>query len=165
MRTLFFLLLITTSLFSQTVEYGKPLKKGYYTIYQAKDGTTVKVGDVLHINPPNGDHYVFISQNGLHGGPVLANKDVVITKIRVYGLNKARPIVFMQFKGYGMIPLYIDYENAIEVGEVYNPNGNINKSEALAILKEKKELLDLQLITQAEYDKFKKDLAPIIMNQ
>ena len=40
----------------------------------------------------------------------------------------------------------------------------ISKSDARAKLKEAKENLDLELITQAEYDKLKEELKPIIMS-
>ena len=165
MKTILFFLLISTFSYSQmAIYYGKPMKNGNYTIYKAKDGTTVKTGDTLHINPPAGNQYSYIGQLNMPAGTILANKDVVISKIKVYGTKGHKPNVLIGFKGYGLATLYMDYENAIEVGEVYNPNGVINKKEALTILKEKKELLDLQLITQEEYNQFKKDLAPIIMN-
>ena len=163
MKTHIFFLLISTFSFSQAIYYGKPLKNGNYTIYHAKDGTTVKVGDVLHINQPAGDQYVYIAQNNIPAGTILANKDIVISKIKIYGSKGHKPNVLIGFKGFGMATVYIDYENAILNGEVYNPNGNLNRSEALAILKEKKDLLDLELITQKEYDKFKAELSPIIM--
>lgn len=55
-----------------------------------------------------------------------------------------------------------NYEKALEVGEVYLKNRKMTKSEALAILKEKKELFDLGVITKEEFDEIRTNLTPII---
>ena len=65
--------------------------------------------------------------------------------------------------------IYIDDEQeailqdkkALEEAE----SNKIEKGEAITKLKEYKELLDLELITQEQYDKFKSELAPIIMGK
>ncbi len=165
MKTFLFFLFISSLGFSQSVEYGKPIKKGNYTIYKSKDGTTVKVGDTLHINPINSNQYTYISQGNIPAGPVISNKDIIITKLKVWSQNKATPKLYIAFKGFGMLPVYIDYESALEIGEIYNLNSDITRDEALAILKEKKELLDLELISQKEYDKIKVELSPIILSK
>lgn len=143
-------------------EYGKPLKNGFYKSYVSKDGTVVRIGDTVHINIPNGTHYNYISQGGGFAGSVLANKKVVISKIKVYGTAGHEPILFTGFKGYGLLTVFISYELALEVGEIYNPNGMITPHEAIEILKEKKELLDLEIISKEEYDEIKNELTPII---
>jgi hypothetical protein len=58
-----------------------------------------------------------------------------------------------------------NYEMAIEIGEVSNPKRAMTRAEAIAKLKESKELLDLEMIKQAEYDALKAKLAPIISQQ
>lgn len=50
-------------------------------------------------------------------------------------------------------------------GEIINPNGVLTRNAALEKLKEAKELLDLELITQAEYNTLKEKLSPIIMKK
>ena len=65
--------------------------------------------------------------------------------------------------------IYIDDEQeailqdkkALEEAE----SNKIEKGAAITKLKEYKELLDLELITQEQYDKFKSELAPIIMGK
>lgn len=57
----------------------------------------------------------------------------------------------------------ISIDRATESGEIINPHRPMNKAEALAKLKEAKDMLDLQLITQEKYDKLKAELTPIII--
>jgi len=58
----------------------------------------------------------------------------------------------------------IDLELALSTGEVVNPNQKMTREQAIGKLKESKDLLDLGLLTQEEYDKIKSELTPIIMN-
>jgi hypothetical protein len=53
-------------------------------------------------------------------------------------------------------------EMAISTGEVVNPNAAITREAAIAKLKEGKDLLELGLMTSAEYEKLKAQLTPII---
>ena len=54
---------------------------------------------------------------------------------------------------------------SIERGELINPNAPMNRTQAIAKLKESKDLLDLGMLTQEEYDELKKELTPTIMNK
>jgi len=56
----------------------------------------------------------------------------------------------------------LDLEMAINTGEVLNPNAAMTREQAIAKLKESKDLLDLGMITQEEYEKLKVELTPII---
>ena len=47
-------------------------------------------------------------------------------------------------------------------GELINPNALMTRAQAIAKLKESKDLLDLEIMTQDEYDKIKLKLTPII---
>lgn len=156
-QSLILFLLFGSSLYSQIAEYGKNLKKGKYQTYLAKDKTAVKIGDTLHINPPGGSQYVYISQSGMPAGTILANKDIIVSQIRVWKEN-----LLVGFKGYGMAIVYIDYENALEMGEITNPKRDMTRENAIQLLKEQKELLDLEIISQEEYDKIKLELLPFI---
>ena len=53
-------------------------------------------------------------------------------------------------------------DRGTESGEIINPHRPLSKTEALAKLKEAKEMLDLEIITQEKYDKLKAELTPII---
>lgn len=61
--------------------------------------------------------------------------------------------------------LSISLDKALATKEIINPRAKLTKETAIALLKEKKELLDLGLIKQEEYDKVKNELAPIILNK
>ena len=56
----------------------------------------------------------------------------------------------------------LDTEIAYEIGEVRLANRLMTREEAIAKLKEAKDLLDLDLMTQEEYDALRKELTPII---
>lgn len=58
----------------------------------------------------------------------------------------------------------VDVESAISTGEVINPNATMSRDQAIVKLKESKDLLDLGLLSQEDYDKIKAELTPIIMN-
>ena len=53
-------------------------------------------------------------------------------------------------------------EKALESGELINPKAAMTREQAITELKKAKELLDLEMMTQEEYDKLKNELAPII---
>jgi hypothetical protein len=52
----------------------------------------------------------------------------------------------------------------LRVGEIFNPNGVITNNQAIDKLREAKELLELEGISQIEYNKLKVRLTPIITN-
>jgi|SRR5690606_4104733 len=63
---------------------------------------------------------------------------------------------------YGNIRSLID---ALQTGEVINPNRAMTREEAIAKLKESKDLFNLEMMTLEEYEKIKKELAPIIKGE
>ena len=56
----------------------------------------------------------------------------------------------------------LDAELAISYGEIKLKNAKMTRAEAIAKLKESKELLDLELMSKEEYDKIRTELTPII---
>lgn len=148
MKSLLLILFITlsTSCFSQ---------------FKAKNGDIVNVGDTLIIGKASGQFgFDFITQGGERMHPSHAGKHVVITAFKQFG-RKGQEKTYLQFKGFGL-PVYIDYDNAIESKEIVNPHGKLTREQAIVKLKEAKDLLDLQVITQAKYDSLKNSLAPVI---
>ena len=55
-----------------------------------------------------------------------------------------------------------DLDNAFSFGEILIGNIKMTREQAIAKLKESKELLDLELLSQEEYDEIKMELTPII---
>lgn len=76
----------------------------------------------------------------------------------VADLNKANGVRFLGSKK--MARAYI--EKGLNSKELINPNAAMTREEAISKLKEAKELLDLEMMTQDEYDKLKVELSPII---
>lgn len=67
---------------------------------------------------------------------------------RAFGINKYLSVM--------------DTELAIESGEVLLKNRKMTRAEAIAELKEAKELLDIEMMTKEEFESLKKKLGPII---
>ncbi|MGM5471314.1 hypothetical protein ACS386_13635 [Flavobacteriaceae bacterium LMO-SS05] len=97
------------------------------------------------------------------------NKSVKIKTIVGKKVRKKDPAILM-------LGLEIEDENvshlditalphSFEIGELMIKDGILTKEVALEKLKEAKEKLNLELITQAEYDKIKAELSPIIMKE
>ena len=57
-----------------------------------------------------------------------------------------------------------DTEFALKYGEIIPMNAKMTREAAIAKLKEAKELMELDLMSQEEYDKLRKELSPLIMN-
>lgn len=67
---------------------------------------------------------------------------------RAFGINKYMSVT--------------DYEKAALAGEIKSTNAPLTREEAIAKLKESKELLDLGIIEETDYDELKEKLTPII---
>ncbi|MCU4164618.1 hypothetical protein [Carboxylicivirga caseinilyticus] len=156
---------MSTILFGQKAEYGNVTQKAKYTEYLTKNGDLLKVGDTLKLGKAISDKgFQYITQGGQPCAIWLADKVVFVDHFRSFGTKSQGYKVYVAFKGYGLVPVYIDYDSAIEVGEVVNKNSKMTRDEAINKLSEAKKLLDLEIISQEEYDKLKKELTPIIVN-
>lgn len=96
---------------------------------------------------------------------------IVLQDIVVYKSGKTTQII-SQFKKLDGGQIYsgkmghiLDLDKAYLMGEIILPNGIISKSQAIEKLKESKDLLDLEIITQEEYDRIKAELTPIIKEE
>ena len=56
----------------------------------------------------------------------------------------------------------LDIEASLENGEIVDPNPKMSRSEAIAKLKESKDLMELGLLSEEEYNKLREQLIPII---
>jgi len=70
---------------------------------------------------------------------------------RAFGINKYMSVT--------------DYEKAVLAGEITSLNAPLNRDEAIAKLKESKDLLDLGVIEAADYEALKEELTPIIIQK
>jgi hypothetical protein len=120
MKIAILLLLISFPIFAQKAIYNKTKEKGEFIEYQTKSGDLVKIGDTITIGFPLGQEFTFLTQGDLHVASFLSNSKVVVKKIKSVG-NQTRGFkTYMLFGGYGA-SVYIDYESALETGEIKNP--------------------------------------------
>ena len=162
-----------------TYEDMKTITKGAFQnitcdVYEGKDGYIYKVGDTLKIGrPANNKTFSFISEfstlgalNGQQPQPLSVSQsgtNTIIKKMGVFGNKKMGFKMGFIGKGVcGICPSYsIDFEEAIATGEIESKG--FTKESAIAKLKQAKELLDLGMMSQADYDKLKESLKKYIL--
>ena len=150
--------------FSQKAEFNKLNEKGNYKEYITKNNDILKLGDTLIIGVPTSElGFTYISQGGQKVSNTLSEKKIVIDKLKIFGAERNGFKMYAQFKGYGLIPVLIDYETAFELGEIKNPNATLTKKQAIEKLKESKELLDLGVIKIEAYERIKVELTKLIL--
>lgn len=175
-------LLISIQSFGQktiTFEEMKTITKGAFEnitadVYVAKDGYSYKTGDTLKIGRPlTNKTFAFINEfstlgalNGQSPQPLevnLSGTNTIIKKIAVGGSKRMGFKMFVVGKGVcGICPSYmIDFEEAIATEEIKSQG--YTRESAIAKLKEAKDLLDLGLMKQVDYDKLKESLVKFIL--
>lgn len=157
---------------------AKELTKDGITQYTASNGAVIKLGDKFRLNRPEGGSKTFVSiqnkptvmdmmGNKNYSSTVdtsMSNTEITIKTIYVIGSRKLGFKSMAELATCGVCNnLLVDIELAIESKEV-KTNG-MTKDEAIVKLKETKDLLDLGLIKQEDYDKLKTELTPIIINK
>jgi len=175
MRKITFLLalFITTLSFAQLVTYEefqasiKP-KNVKLDSYQAENGHVFKIGDKITIAQPSmsNDEYLNVVENDLGTlkriGISKKGFETEIKKFRIYGSKRAGyQVVAVTKSTLGLTNYWVEIEPAIKNGEIGTTG--LNREQAIAKLKESKDLLDLGLLSQEEYNKMKIKLTPIIM--
>lgn len=177
---------------TQNIDFTKKIKNNTkFDSYTAKDGTVLNIGDILIVGKPSTDDsqyseyigtqkvfsFIMIGGMGINmlSGPsylpaTSQSTEFTIEKIWVTHtkLSKKSPLVVNVTARDPQIPkiankrTITDIDKAMKLGEIVSPNRPMNRQEAIAKLKESKDLLDLDIITQEEYDKLKSELTPII---
>jgi hypothetical protein len=118
-KLVFILFFITYNFYAQTANYSDIKFKANFKEYISKSGRSIKVNDTIQIGLPSaGNNFVFITQGNVGVMASLAKTKAIITNIKSIGTDKTGYKIYLLFKGYGLLPLYIDYENAIETGEL-----------------------------------------------
>ena len=104
----------------------------------------------------------------------LKNTSVIVNQIKTYHRgSKKKPLYVVMVLGeingraFGIYKYLsiMDTELAMETGEILLKNPKMTREEAMAKLKEAKELLDVELIRKEEFEELKVKLAPIIKGQ
>ena len=176
-RTLFILLVfISSTTFAQTLTFEqvknatnpkKELLKQYES-YTASDGHTYSVGDKLTVGVPSTDImcvYLFSELSIALGGPlgvtsIFAGNQMEITDIRLDRHKKRGTTVIMRCNLVGLGGVLVKFESALAAGEIVSQG--MNRDKAIEELKKAKELLELEVITQQEFDSVKTECVKYI---
>ena len=157
---------------------ARELSKDGITQYTASNGAVIKLGDKFRLNRPEGGSKTFVSiqnkptvmdmmGNKNYSSTVdisMSNTEITIKTLYIFGSRKLGFKSMAELATCGVCNnLIVDIELAIESKEV-RTNG-MTRDEAIAKLKESKDLLDLGLVKQDDYDKLKTELTTIIMSK
>lgn len=103
----------------------------------------------------------------LHFMPIgYEGETALLTEIVVLKTNKKEPAILLLNIKLNKVPdsKQFGMPASFDKGELYLDGGKLTKEQALTKLKEAKEKLNLELITQKEYNDLKVKLGPIILN-
>jgi hypothetical protein len=184
MKKLLTILLISVSstiVAQKTITYEemKTISKGAFEniecdVYTAKDGFSYKVGDTLKIGRPSTNKtFAFITTGGTAAAlsgtapePLNVNSsgtNTIIKKIAVGGSKRMGFKIYVVGKGNcGICPNnMIDFEEALATGEIQSKG--MSREQAIAKLKEAKDLVDLGMMSKEDFEKLKSELTPLII--
>jgi len=170
---------------STTFEEVKKLYKAQFVVNEAlilKDGSTVVVGDTIKLGPSsnkisNDYETIYVGRltmgNALMGvQPVLAStafqqNTYVLSKAQVWRSMGRTGVKIelkdVNFKSGLLGSAYLTAsELSVTRGELINPNAPMTREEAIAKLKEAKDLFELDMMTKEEYDAIRIEVTPII---
>ncbi len=144
--------------------------KGKFTEYVTSRGDVLKIGDKVTLGNPsnNNNFFVYIFSVIPMANPTLAGIraqgwESEILKFRIAGSKRRGFSVYIVGKSPTGVDRYnYDYEMALSVGEVLADG--LSREQAIAKLKESKELFELDMISEEEFESVKKELTPIIKN-
>jgi hypothetical protein len=188
-------LLYCQSVFSQTLTYEQcqdvTFASSFSTgdtisSYIMKDGSEIRKGSKLVFGKPlNGAEKftrLYLGEYSIGKsllmapellGKIFIAEEVIVTEIKVSHtkLTKTSPLIIYLYVQNpaaaigGRNRTVFDLDKAIETGEVINPNAAMTREQAIAKLKEAKDLLDLGLMNEADYAVLKEQLTPIIVGK
>lgn len=150
--------------------YGNQLRGG---VAQSRS-TSKKTYEYIKMGRPAGVTSVLMAMNGeaqLMADNTLKNTTVVVQEMKAYhkgSTNKPLYVVIVlgeiNGKAFGMNKYLsvMDAEFAIESGEILLKNRKMTREEAIAKLKEAKELMDIEMMTKEAFEVLKKELGHII---
>jgi hypothetical protein len=139
--------------------------------------TTTKTYEFIKMGRPAGFGSILATMGGeseTMASNSFKNTTVIVNEIKAYHRgSKKKPLYTVMILGeingraFG-INKYLsvmDSELAIESGEILLKNRKMTREEAISKLKEAKELMEIEMMSKEEFNKLKKELAPIIMNK
>ena len=179
----------TVSSFEMSTDYAvvkKEYKANFYVTDSLilKDGSIFLVGEKVELGESsskmsNTYETVYIGRITLGGAllgvqPILAstafkeNGNYILKKVKVWR-SMGKTGVKLELYDTEIKGLAAKYLTAsalsISRGEIINPNAPLSREQAIAKLKEAKDLMDLGMMSQEEFNALRKELTPIIMNK
>ena len=139
--------------------------------------TSTKTYEFIKMGRPAGFGSIMAAMNGeaqAMASNRLKNTKVVVSEMKVYHRgSKKKPLYVVMVLGeingraFGVNKYLsvMDSELAIEYGEVLLKNRKMTRDEAISKLREAKELMEIEMMSKEDFDKLKKELAPIIMKK
>jgi hypothetical protein len=113
-------------------------------------------------------------EEAINAGSEFQNEVVLIAEMRVFHKGSRKKPLRVEIllgepngRAFG-INKYLsvtDYEKSVLSGEIKSMNAPLTRDEAIAKLKESKDLLDLGLLKQEDYDAIRTELTPVIMGE
>jgi len=153
--------------------YGTQLRGG---VAQSRS-TSKKTYEFVKMGRPAGFGSIMTAMNGdsqIMADNSLKNTTVVVNELKTYHRgSKNKPLYVVMVLGeingraFGINKYFsvMDTELAIESGEVLLKNRKMTRDEAIAKLKEAKELMEIEMMSKEQFDELKKELSPIITNK
>jgi hypothetical protein len=143
-------------------QVGSKEVKGKISEYTSQNGTVFKIGDTLEVGLPfrNNQFSYLIDKTMANMGETVYLTPVYVGEMCVIKSMKTsmRNLYVATYGSGESKALYIiNFEEAFTSGEIVVP-GLMNSEQALEELKKAKEKLDLEIITQEEYDALKAKL-------
>jgi hypothetical protein len=149
------------------------------------DGSIIKAGDQIVIGKPSSVNTIAQTNVGLVGGSISQVSAFNYLTVGRLGLSVMAGMQYLPAnytnkkatvkeikKGWTIIyfgdnekavSTVMNVLEAVNTGEIVNPNAAMTRDQAIAKLKEQKDLLDLGMITKEQFDKIKLELTPIVM--
>lgn len=153
--------------------YGNQLRGG---VAQSRS-TSKKTYEFVKMGRPAGFGSIITAIGGdaeIMADNSLKNTTVVINEMKTYhrgSRNKSLYVVMVLGEingrafGINKYLSVMDTELAIESGEILLKNSKMTREQAIAKLKEAKELMEIEIMSKEEFEELKKELAPVIINK
>jgi len=138
-------------------------KQKAITTYVTSAGDSISVGSIVKIAVPKEDKskFNYIYSSGGYATQTYNNSTAEVIEIKMYGSRSIGFRIQVHMKSKTSKTLVADYEAALLSGEIVTDT--LNREQAIYKLKESKDLFDLGLMNEEEYNLIKEELTPIIM--
>ena len=180
---------------SDTLDFNRVKEDGYLKIYKNNhqfaamkmlDGSYINAGDEIIIGKPSSNNTIAQKNTGIFSGSTNAVSAFNFLTIGRVGLSVMGGMQYLpgsftnrkiivkeikkgwtiyEFSEGGTIGTIMNVLDAINTGEIINPNAAMTREQAIAKLKEAKDLVDLGMMSKEDFEKLKAELTPLIIKK